>query len=670
MASKIQIRRDTSANWISNNPILSLGEIGIETDTGTAKYGDGLTAWTSLTYSKINPSTYTALTTLASADMIPVYDSSASDLCYITCENLGICMQYSPNVSTTLATDDTFAFYDTSASNTRKITASNLLANIINNSGLLTTAETSDYVVLYDTSASLAKKITTLNLANTLHTNSTPMSVLASNDTICAYDTSATTVGQITVANLETSLATLADSIPTIGSTHLITSSGLYDAIAGENFIKTPPTPAVRYSFDDMPDLPDDSGADFKSTYFIAVPSGWVANSGTPVSTFANGIWHIVCDGDAEGYYHSIGASRIFVCLVKCTTGTITIYKDGVLQSYKADNTWHKFNYYNVTAGNIILLSNSGTFDVSYVYIGDGTTSQPIIDNVSGDHNSTAQSGVVSTTGVSGKACQFLGYKALQLDLSKYASVQSWWISLWIYLDVLPNDTKYVFYGGAKDYLAISPTLFYSQSNNGSVNLTSQTVSSSSLLSGWHNIVVANKITSTTVASKELLIDGVSTGIKTSSADFTNLNFAGCYIGGSSISVNLLTGTIDDFQFSVGEITAPQALGLYLQRASAAKLYTLSQLMQDTGGSYGTCSTAAGTAAKTVTVPYLQTLVVGACIKVYMTYSNTASGVTLNVNSLGAVAVYKGTSQVGSGDLIAGYVYILIYDGTYWRLSA
>ena len=50
MAYRIQIRRDTSSNWTSNNPILLQGEFGYELNTGYAKIGDGQTAWTSLDY--------------------------------------------------------------------------------------------------------------------------------------------------------------------------------------------------------------------------------------------------------------------------------------------------------------------------------------------------------------------------------------------------------------------------------------------------------------------------------------------------------------------------------------------------------------------------------------------------------------------------------------------
>jgi hypothetical protein len=50
MPFRLQQRRDTAANWTSNNPTLAAGEIGIETNTSRFKIGDGTTAWNSLTY--------------------------------------------------------------------------------------------------------------------------------------------------------------------------------------------------------------------------------------------------------------------------------------------------------------------------------------------------------------------------------------------------------------------------------------------------------------------------------------------------------------------------------------------------------------------------------------------------------------------------------------------
>jgi hypothetical protein len=50
MADIIQLRRDTAANWTTADPTLADGEMGLETDTGKIKIGDGATAWSSLVY--------------------------------------------------------------------------------------------------------------------------------------------------------------------------------------------------------------------------------------------------------------------------------------------------------------------------------------------------------------------------------------------------------------------------------------------------------------------------------------------------------------------------------------------------------------------------------------------------------------------------------------------
>lgn len=50
MAFSIQLRKDTSANWGSVNPVLLIGEPGFETDTNKLKIGDGASAWNVLPY--------------------------------------------------------------------------------------------------------------------------------------------------------------------------------------------------------------------------------------------------------------------------------------------------------------------------------------------------------------------------------------------------------------------------------------------------------------------------------------------------------------------------------------------------------------------------------------------------------------------------------------------
>lgn len=58
MASRIQLRRNTAANWTVDNPVLFVGEPAVETDTSRMKIGDGVRAWNALPYSAVDVSTY------------------------------------------------------------------------------------------------------------------------------------------------------------------------------------------------------------------------------------------------------------------------------------------------------------------------------------------------------------------------------------------------------------------------------------------------------------------------------------------------------------------------------------------------------------------------------------------------------------------------------------
>ena len=50
MSKQILNRRDTAANWSTINPILGPGEIGVESDSGQFKLGDGTSTWSQLDY--------------------------------------------------------------------------------------------------------------------------------------------------------------------------------------------------------------------------------------------------------------------------------------------------------------------------------------------------------------------------------------------------------------------------------------------------------------------------------------------------------------------------------------------------------------------------------------------------------------------------------------------
>jgi hypothetical protein len=89
---------------------------------------------------------------------------------------------------------------------------------------------------------------------------------------------------------------------------------------------------------------------------------------------------------------------------------------------------------------------------------------------------------------------------------------------------------------------------------------------------------------------------------------------------------------------------------------------------------YGTCTTAAATAAKVVTVDSdsFTAYKTGQILIVKFTYAQSASSCTLNVNSFGAKTAYarmNGNSAINSTyGWSAGAFVSFVYDGSYFRM--
>ena len=88
---------------------------------------------------------------------------------------------------------------------------------------------------------------------------------------------------------------------------------------------------------------------------------------------------------------------------------------------------------------------------------------------------------------------------------------------------------------------------------------------------------------------------------------------------------------------------------------------------------YGTCDTAASTAAKVVTCSSFDKLITGVTIHVSFYYANSASSPTLNVNSTGAKTIrtdnYNSVVGGGVSSWNAGSMKSFTYDGTYWVMN-
>jgi hypothetical protein len=72
MTYTFKLRRGPAAEWTTDNPILSSGEPGIESDTGKLKIGDGVNYWTSLPYFLNEPLVQTLIDDSTTDDSVVV----------------------------------------------------------------------------------------------------------------------------------------------------------------------------------------------------------------------------------------------------------------------------------------------------------------------------------------------------------------------------------------------------------------------------------------------------------------------------------------------------------------------------------------------------------------------------------------------------------------------
>lgn len=85
---------------------------------------------------------------------------------------------------------------------------------------------------------------------------------------------------------------------------------------------------------------------------------------------------------------------------------------------------------------------------------------------------------------------------------------------------------------------------------------------------------------------------------------------------------------------------------------------------------FGVCSTAAATAAKTVTTNGTFELITGSKILVLFSETDSSNAPTLNVNGTGAKNIKINASDgIGKGFLAAQQYYWFVYDGTNWRTA-
>lgn len=110
----------------------------------------------------------------------------------------------------------------------------------------------------------------------------------------------------------------------------------------------------------------------------------------------------------------------------------------------------------------------------------------------------------------------------------------------------------------------------------------------------------------------------------------------------------------------------PSSLG---NTNNSTQIYTVSEINSLVSSSRTAIGTASGTNSYTLTLsPALTSYAFGQVFDVQFTNANTGAS-TLNINGLGAVSIVRNGSKVlKSGDILAGQVFSLFYDGTNFQI--
>lgn len=191
-------------------------------------------------------------------------------------------------------------------------------------------------------------------------------------------------------------------------------------------------------------------------------------------------------------------------------------------------------------------------------------------------------------------------------------------------------------------------------------------------------------------SSDKTKLNGIATGAEVNQNAFSNVKVGSTTIAadGKTDTLELVPGTnvtitpdstndkvtinAKDTTYSVATTSADGLM-------SSDHVYTQLLLCRQGLASYGTCATAAGTAAKVVTVSsgvFTDTLQSGAKIIVKFTVTNTAAVgnltmvVSIDGTNIGSAKPikYRGGNLPSAGTLMANRLYLFMYDGTNWEI--
>jgi hypothetical protein len=138
----VKNRRDTSSNWTGVNPVLRPGEIGLESDTGLFKFGDGVHTWQQLSYANSSSVSVTSVNGLT-GNVIITASSIGADLAGAASSAQSAAEAYAATqASTAQSNAETFATGIVTTETSRAESAESSLSTSISNE--ISRAETAE----------------------------------------------------------------------------------------------------------------------------------------------------------------------------------------------------------------------------------------------------------------------------------------------------------------------------------------------------------------------------------------------------------------------------------------------------------------------------------------------------------------------------------------------
>lgn len=654
LQTRIILKNDTAANWASSNLVLLAGELAIESDTRKAKIGNGTDVFADLKYINLTPEEVQTLIEAASHthDNKSILDATTASFTTTLLNKLnGIASgaEVNQNAFSNITVGSTTVSAD-SKTDTLTLVGSNVTITPDADNDKLTFT-----VANGTTSAKGIVQLTNSTSSTSTTTAATPNSVktaydLANTAKTAAANAQATADGKVGSVSLATGSSNGQVALTVDGTTTNVSVKGL--GTAAYTASSAYATAAQGTKADNA--MPKSGGTFTGAVTLNADPT---ANLGAATKQYVDTqITTKIAASDAMVFKGTLGSNGTVTAVP--TTGVVKgdTYKIITAGTYAGSAC---------KVGDLIIALNSGDLEATatnWAYVPSGNENETTIK-----YSTTTQN---LTTSAKTGAITLAEGATKQVDTSIGAGSTS---------TKLPTSAAVASFVEGKGYA----TNAFKNITVGSTTIEADSNADTLTLTAGSNVTITPDATNDKITiSSTNTTYSAGTGLALSGTTFNHKNSVTAGTAQGDASKTLTFGgtfTVPTVSYDAqGHVTGKGTTTMTMpatpttitgNAGSATKLATARTIdgVSFNGTAnithYGICETAAGTAAKVVSLTGF-TLATGARVMVKFTVTNTASSPTLNVNGTGAKSIMYRGAAVNAGYLAANRVYEFVYDGT------